>query len=146
MSLVGFIQRAFVDSSLPIGWITVSGWVAGTTATSFFVSSLIQALMVLNDLGYEAIGWQGTLIFWAVLLVCVALNTIFSKALPTIEVAVLVLHILGFFAIIIPLLYLAPKASAKTVFTTFQNAGGWSSQTLSFFIGLNGAAVAFVGL
>lgn len=73
------------------------------------------------------------------------MNTVFSKALPTIEVAVLILHILGFFAIIIPLLYLAPKDSAKDVFTAFQNAGGWSSQTLSFFVGLNGVAVAFVG-
>ena len=86
------------------------------------------------------------MIFWAVLLVCVAMNTVFSKALPTIEVAVLILHILGFFAIIIPLLYLAPKDSAKDVFTAFENAGGWSSQTLSFFVGLNGVAVAFVGM
>ena len=118
---------------------------AGTTATTFFVSSLIQALIVLNNPGYDAIGWQGTMIFWAVLLVCVAMNTVFSKALPTIEIMVLVLHILGFFAIIVPLLYLAPRSSAKSVFTTFQNAGGWSSQTLSFFVGLNGVAVAFVG-
>lgn len=86
------------------------------------------------------------MLFWAVLLVCVAMNTIFSRVLPTIEVIVLILHVLGFFAIIIPLLYLAPKDSASSVFTTFQNSGGWSSQTLSFFIGLNGAAVAFVGM
>ena len=102
--------------------------------------------MVLNNPGYKAVGWQGTMIFWAVLLVCVAMNTVFSRVLPAIEIAVLILHILGFFAIIIPLLYLAPKDGVKEVFTTFQNAGGWSSQTLSFFIGLNGVAIAFVGL
>lgn len=120
------------------------GWIAGTTATAFFVSSLIQGLLVLN-IDYEPIGWHGTLLFWAVLLLCVFMNTILSKALPAIEVAVLILHILGFFAILVPLTWLAPKASASDVFTTFQNAGGWSTQALSFFIGLNGNAVAFVG-
>ena len=146
MLLVSFIEQFDVSSNSPIGWITVAGWAAGTIATTFFVSSLVQALMVVNNPGYDPVGWQGTMIFWAVLLVCVAMNTVLSKALPTIEVAVLILHTLGFFAIIIPLIYLAPKDSAKDVFTTFQNDGGWSSQTLSFFIGLNGVAVAFVGM
>ena len=128
-----------------LGWITVVGWVAGTTATAFFVSSLLQALLVLNIPTYEPLGWQGTLLFWAVLVVCVMMNTILSRALPAIEIAILILHILGFFAIIVPLIYLAPKDSAHDVFTTFQNDGGWSNQALSFFIGLNGNAIAFVG-
>lgn len=128
-----------------LGWITVVGWVAGTAAIAFFVSSLLQALLVLNIPTYEALRWQGTLIFWAILLVCVVMNTLLSKALPSIEIAVLILHVLGFFAIIIPLIYLAPKGSAYDIFTTFQNGGGWSSQALSFFIGLNGNAIAFVG-
>jgi hypothetical protein len=73
------------------------------------------------------------------------MNTILSKALPAIEVAVLILHVLGFFAVLVPLTWLSPKSSASDVFTTFQNAGGWNTQALSFFIGLNGNAVAFVG-
>ena len=92
------------------------------------------------------LGWQGTLLFWAVLLVCVAINTVLSKALPTIEVLILIFHVLGFFAILIPLIYLAPKDSAAHIFTAFKNEGGWSTQALSFLIGLNGNAVAFVGI
>ena len=125
----------------------MAGWIAGLTTTAFFVSSLIQALMVQNNPNYQPAGWQGTLLFWAVLLLCVAVNTILSSTLPVIEVMILILHVLGFFAILIPLVYLAPQHNdASSVFTTFLNQGGWSTQTLSFFIGLNGNAVAFVGM
>lgn len=129
-----------------LGWLTVTGWIAGLTATAFFVSTLIQALMVQNDPNYQPTGWQGTLLFWAVLLFCVAINTVLSSALPVIEILILILHVLGFIAIIIPLVYLAPhRNSASSVFNNFLNGGGWSTQALSFFIGLNGNAVAFVG-
>ena len=63
-----------------------------------------------------------------------------------IEIFILILHLLGFIAIIIPLVYLAPQRNrASSVFKTFLNEGGWSTQVLSFFIGLDGNAVAFVG-
>jgi choline transport protein len=123
----------------------VTGWICGTTAVCFFVSSLIQALLALNLENYTPLGWQGTLLLWAVLLVCVIMNTVLSRALPAIEIAILILHVLGFFGIIIPLINLGPVGSVHDTFTTFQNLGGWSTQALSFFIGLNGNAVAFVG-
>lgn len=129
-----------------VGWLTVTGWIAGLTATAFFVSTLIQALVVQNEPNYQPAGWQGTLLFWAVLLLCVAINTVLSSVLPFIEILILILHLLGFIAILIPLVYLAPQRnSASSVFKTFLNEGGWSTQALSFFIGLNGNAVAFVG-
>ena len=124
----------------------MTGWIAGLTATAFFVSTLIQALVVQNEPNYQPAGWQGTLLFWAVLLLCVAINTVLSSVLPFIEILILILHLLGFIAILIPLVYLAPQRnSASSVFKTFLNEGGWSTQALSFFIGLNGNAVAFVG-
>ena len=55
-------------------------------------------------------------------------------------------HILGFFGILIPLIYLAPHQSAKEVFTTFYNGGDWSTTGLSFFVGLVTAMDAFPGL
>ncbi len=82
---------------------------------------------------------------WAVLVYCVAVNTILSGVLPAIEVFILILHVLGFFAIIIPLLYLAPHSKASYIFSTFFNKGRWRSQALSFFIGLQGNAASFVG-
>ena len=82
---------------------------------------------------------------WAVLILCVAINTVLSGILPAIEIFILILHILGFFAIIIPLIYLAPHGDAGYIFSTFFNEGGWSTQALSFFVGLQGNAAAFVG-
>ncbi len=55
-------------------------------------------------------------------------------------------HILGFFGILIPLVYLAPHQSAKEVFGTFYNGGDWSTSGLSFFVGLVTAMDAFLGL
>jgi choline transport protein len=100
----------------------------------------------LNNPDFVGTGWQGTFVVWAVLLSCVIINVFISGALPIIEVLVLVVHVLGFFGILIPLVYLAPSHnSAKTVFATFNNQYGWSSQVLSFLIGLQGNALAFVG-
>lgn len=52
---------------------------------------------------------------------------------------------MGFLAILIPLTYLAPHDNAQEVFGTFINAGGWNTQTYSFFVGLIGPVFAFVG-
>ena len=49
---------------------------------------------------------------------------------------VLILHIMGFFAIIIPLWVMAPRGNAHVVLLEFTNFGGWSSTGLSSMIGL----------
>ncbi|RAQ99182.1 amino acid transporter [Stemphylium lycopersici] len=58
---------------------------------------------------------------------------------------ILQIHILGFFGILIPLVYLAPHSDAS-IFTTFVNSGGWSSQGLSFMVGLPSSVFALVGV
>lgn len=130
------------------GWLTVIGWIAALTATCFFVADLVLQLVSLNDVAdnFHREGWHGTLLLWAILLLCVFINVFISGALPTIEVFVLVLHVLGFFGILVPLIYLSgTHNSAKQVFTTFNNSGRWPTQTLAFFVGLQGNALAFVG-
>ncbi|MCJ1347116.1 hypothetical protein MMC31_005337 [Peltigera leucophlebia] len=64
-------------------------------------------------------------------------NTYLARLLPKIEALVLVLHVFGFFCVLIPLVYLGPHESARDFFAQFTNAGGWSSDGLSFFIGLS---------
>jgi len=58
---------------------------------------------------------------------------------------VLILHILGFFAIIIPLWIMAPRAKADVVLLEFTNYGGWSSTGLSSMIGLLAPMAVLVG-
>ncbi|EDU44363.1 PotE Amino acid transporter [Pyrenophora tritici-repentis] len=128
------------------GWLTVIGWIAALTSVCYFVSDLILQLVSLNSGSYHREGWHGTLLLWAILLLCVCINVFISGALPTIEVVVLIVHILGFFGILVPLVYLSPTHnSAKEIFLTFHNEGAWSTQTLAFFVGLQGNALAFVG-
>lgn len=102
-------------------------------------------MIVENHAAYHFQRWHGTLLTWAAILLAVAFNTVLSMALPKVEGLVLVLHVLGFVAILIPLVYLAPHSAPSDVFTVFLNTGGWSSQGLSFFIGLIGNATAFLG-
>lgn len=130
------------------GWLTVIGWIAALTSVCYFVADLILQLATLNDSdqSFQRANWHATLLLWAVLLLCVFINIFVSGALPTIEVVVLIVHILGFFGILVPLVYLSGSHnSAKLVFTTFNNGGKWSTQTLAFFVGLQGNALAFVG-
>jgi hypothetical protein len=94
---------------------------------------------------YVPQNWHVTLLYWAIIAFCVFINIAAGWLLPKFEGALLILHILGFFAILIPLLVLGPQGNAKEIFTTFVNLGGWQTQGLSFCIGIMGSVFAFVG-
>ena len=94
------------------------------------------------DSGFQR--WYGTLLSWAAILLVDAFNTALSPALAKAEGMVLILHILGLFAVLVPFVYLPPHSSPSEVFALFSNGGGWSFQGLSFFIGLVGNAIAFL--
>ena len=74
-----------------------------------------------------------------------SVNTLGARALPKIESMILILHVLGFFAILIPLAHLAPHSSASFVFTDFESLNGWSSNGTSWFIGLLSGVFPFLG-
>ena len=127
------------------GWLTVTGWQAALASGLYPASTLIQGMIVLNNPAYVYERWQGTLLFFALTILAVFINTYISSHLAKLEGLILVVHVLGFFAVIIPLVYLAPQSSASDVFKTFLNEGGWSTQALAFFIGLNTSVYAFAG-
>lgn len=132
------------------GWTTVLAWVATVASGGFLTASMIQAVSLVNWPSYASVfaSWQGTLISWAVILVCIFFNTVVGRFLPKVEGSFMVLHVLGFFAILIPLVYYAPKASAAEVFgasTGYQNNGMWPTYGISFMIGTVSPALAFAG-
>lgn len=132
------------------GWMTCLAWVATIATGAFLSASMIQALCLINWPDYANVyaGWQGTLISWAVVLVCVFFNTVVGSLLPKVEGSFMMLHVLGFFAILIPLVYYAPKATADEVFnsvSSYQNAGMWPTYGTAFMVGTLGAAFSFVG-
>ncbi|KAL8685422.1 MAG: hypothetical protein Q9218_007772 [Villophora microphyllina] len=127
------------------GWLTVAGWQAFVASACYLCGTLIQGLIVLENPSYQPKLWHGTLLFWASAACAVFVNTVVSRALPALEGFILVFHVLGFFAILIPLVYLSPHSSPHDVFGRFYNGGGWPTQGLSFFVGLIGNVFAFLG-
>ena len=127
------------------GWLTVIGWQA-TYATAIYLNgTYIAAMISLTHSDYVPQAWHMTLYSYATALIGLAINCVGGKLLPRFEGTILILHILGFFAILIPLTYMADHKSAKEVFTHFLNEGQWPTQGLSFFIGLIGPVFAFAG-
>ena len=74
-----------------------------------------------------------------------AVTTIGGRIFPKFEAMALVLHIIGFFAILITLVYLAPKNSPKEVFQSFLNGGEFSTDAQSWFVGTVSVMFTFIG-
>ncbi|KAL2844898.1 putative amino acid permease [Aspergillus pseudodeflectus] len=127
------------------GWLTLIGWQATFATAAFLTGTMIQGLAVLTHPEYTPANWHPTFYYWAVVAFAVGINIVGRSVLPKFEGLILVVHILGFFAVLIPLVSLADAGSAKDVFTQFINEGGWDTQGLSFFVGLIGCVFAFAG-
>ena len=84
------------------------------------------------------------LLFWAIILFAVTINSFNSRTLARFEGIILILHLFGFFAVLIPLVYLGPHGDGS-VFTTLLNEGAWPTQSLSFFVGLPAAVYCIIG-
>lgn len=97
----------------------------------------IQGLITLNNSNYNPQAWHGTLLVIAVVTFAIIFNTAMAKQLPIIEIIILVIHIFGLFAIIIPLLVMAPsKNNARVALLDFFNGGNWPTVGLATMIGL----------
>lgn len=127
------------------GWLTVLGWQAAVASSAYLSGSLIQGLVVLAGESYSPQPWQTTLVIWAVIAFGVVINVAVSGLLPKFEGVILIIHLLGFFAVLIPLVYMGDHNTAEFVFTTFINGGHWQTQGLSFFVGIVGSMFAFMG-
>ncbi len=123
-------------SHINTGWICMTGWQAGLLGTSYVVGTIIQGLIVLNHPNYVFERWHGTLLVWAIVSFCVIFNTILAKRLPAVEGLVLIIHIMGLFAIIVPLWILSPRATGNEALLTFTNGGQWPTFGISAMIGL----------
>jgi len=126
------------------GWVTLIGWQATTASSAYLAGTILQSVILILHEDYSPKPYQAMLLGWSVTAFAVVINTVGSKTLAHFEGVILILHILGFFAILIPLVYLAPHSDAS-IFITFVNTGGWSTQGLSFMVGLPSSIFALVG-
>lgn len=127
------------------GWISVLGWQTGLASLAFLAGTMIQGLLVLDNPDYIFENWHGTLLVIAITAFCIIFNTFLAKRLPMVEGMVLIIHLLGFFAVLVPLWLLAPRSSASDVFTTFLNLGGWNTTGLAFMVGLLSPVYTLIG-
>lgn len=126
--------------------MTIIAWNAGLASGAYLGGTTIQGLLVLNYPSYGFERWHGTLLFYAIILIALFVNTYLGRLLPNIEAMVLVVHVVGFFFVLIPLVYLAPhNKSAYDVFANFSSIGGWSPAGLSFAVGLTTSMLTFTG-
>ncbi|KAK8198760.1 hypothetical protein M8818_006627 [Zalaria obscura] len=128
-----------------VGWLCVLGWQVGNSAIGYICGTVIQGLVVLNYPDYEPQRWQGTLMIWAVLTFSILFNTFLAARLPLVEGIILVLHIVGFFAVLIPLWVLGDRSNASDVFFTFTDGGGWGNIGLSCLVGMLSPVFSFIG-
>ncbi|PYI24193.1 choline transport protein [Aspergillus violaceofuscus CBS 115571] len=120
------------------GSICIIAWTAVPTGAVYVAGSILQSAVAMKHPEYEPQGWHVTLIMWGILLICAILNTWLGMILPVLEVFIGIVHVLGFFAVLIPIVYLGPKADARSVFVQTFNVGGWRDITLATFVGLKG--------
>ncbi|KAF2198016.1 amino acid transporter [Delitschia confertaspora ATCC 74209] len=128
-----------------VGWLCVLGWQVGNTSIAFLSSQQIQGLIILNNGSYVPKRWHLTMLVIAIMTFCQLFNTFLARKLPLVEGIVLVLHICGFFAILIPLWVLGERGNAKKVFTTFTDGGGWGSIGLSCLVDMLSPIFSFIG-
>ena len=118
-------------------------WLASLTSSTYVLTTLLESIIsLLPSLSAFALTpFQSTLLMLILLLFTLGFNTYLFHLLPKIETLSLFGHLLGFFLVILPLLYLSPKNSANQVFWEVTNNGGWGSRGVS--CGVSQVAVLF---
>ncbi|KAI0118585.1 amino acid transporter-like protein [Hypoxylon sp. NC0597] len=129
------------------GWLTLTGWQALIASSELLAVSMIQSIALLTHPEYRENmrDWQATLMLWAAVALSYGINTSFNKLFIRFEGVAFIIHILGFFGVVIPLVLLSDHVSTEQVFGTFSNLGGWPTQGLSFCIGIMGTVLSFLG-
>jgi len=127
------------------GWLTITGWQSLVASGGYVTGTMIQGIVLLTHPEYVGLNWHGTLLFWGIILFGYGINTAVGSLLAKFEGFILILHILGFFAVVFPLALLSQHQTPADVFNTFLNLGGWQTQGLSLSIGITGSVFAFLG-
>ncbi|KAF2969819.1 hypothetical protein GQX73_g3785 [Xylaria multiplex] len=120
-------------------------WQACACSIGYLVATTLQGIVVLAHPSYIPRSWHTVLIIWVTMLFAVVINSTTGRVLAKFEGILLILHLAGFFGVLVPLVYFADHNSAATVFTTFINSGNWSTQALSVLVGIPSISSSLIG-
>lgn len=120
---------------------------AGNAIGVFLTGTLIQTIILENNNDYAFPAWHGSLLVMSNIAFTVAANILLTRFIPRVQTAFFVLHILAFFAVLVPICVNAPKASAAEVFGAagFENLGGWSNMGFAVLAGQLSAIYTMCG-
>lgn len=121
------------------------GWQAAFASSSYMAGTEILGAIILGRNSFSSQPYQGTLLMWAVVVVALIVNIIGGKFLPRLETFILMIHILGYFGVLIPMTYMSDHKSTESVFKDFTNGGNLYTDGISFFVGMTGCVFAFAG-
>lgn len=101
--------------------------------------------MILNHPEYVPQRWHATLLMWAVLVLNYGINVFGIRLLPALQLLGGIFHVAFFVMLVVPLVLLAPRSTPAFVFTQTINEGGYSSDGISWCIGLLTVTYCFLG-
>jgi choline transport protein len=116
------------------GWQSSLGWIASTSSAAFVVTTLVEAMIIVERPEFAFLPWQYTLLMLGFLFVTIFLNTWGAKILPGLHTFSLFAHIGGFFITFIALWVMCPRNAPRDVFINVVNSGGWSNTGTSCLI------------
>ncbi|KAK4618778.1 uncharacterized protein CLAFUR5_10866 [Fulvia fulva] len=117
------------------GWMSTLSWQCGTFSGMFLLGTQIQGLIAITHDDYSPQPYQGYLFVIAMVSLGLLINTWGAKHLPLVEGVILIFHVFGFATVLIVLWVLSPRNTAREVFSSFENSGGWSTTALSMLVG-----------
>ncbi|EMF13409.1 amino acid transporter [Sphaerulina musiva SO2202] len=131
--------------SYVVGWLGVLGWQALQASIGFQAGTIMQGLLVLNYPDtYVFERWHGTLLVIAVLIFGALFNIFLATRLHLVEGSILIVHVYGFFCVLVPLWILSPRSTSEFAWTAFKDPG-WGNAGLSALIGMQACVVPLLG-
>ncbi|GAA5867997.1 hypothetical protein JCM8547_000777 [Rhodosporidiobolus lusitaniae] len=121
-----------------VGWLNLLGQAAGVASTEFGLAQMIFAAVSLSTEGrFVANAWQTYLLYIGLLLIHGILNSVGTRLLATMTKSFVFFNLGTVVAVIIALLIKTDnKNTAAFTFGHFVNNSGWSSNGLTFLLGL----------
>lgn len=127
------------------GWVTWFAWVSALGGSTSSEGNILLGLITTNYPSYEYKPWHLTLVIIAQLVIVGLMNMYTFRAIPWLELAAGVLHIILWFIFVIVLVTLSPRHSADFVFFERSVNSGWTNSMVSWNLGLLVPAWGFIG-
>lgn len=160
--------------SFAVGWLTALGWQCAMPSVAYTGAQQVLAFIAVCDRDYVIQGWHGALLTMAFVLAAIFFNTSAIGKLPILEGLAVVFHTFGFFAFIIIIWVMGPRAGkspeggttpfkgakplfraladpepsftdAHTTFTTFADDNGWGSIGAATLIAIVAPTTTYLG-